>query len=766
MSIIATLPVLSSQRFLLVSIATIPAMAACWSRYRAGAFVLWPVLAGLVWGLVMVWSHEPIIPNLPTEMVRQKMVIHGVVADRQDRSDSTLLILDEVESDVWRASGQVRITLFKKKTTVLPGDRVEIPVRLRPLGGMRNPGGFDYRTYLLEMGVIATGSANGPVVFLNRTQTWFWNRLRQEIADWIGRTLPESQRGLAEALLVGKRGHLDGNLQNALFVSGTFHLVAISGLHISLVAGGVFFLLRLALTLIIPLSRRWDMKRPAALLSLFPVLAYAQLAGWSVSTQRAFIMVGLFLLAVAVQRKRHSWRILTLAAIAVLSWQPSQLMSAGFQLSFLCVVVILYLLDHLPAKKWWEKWIWSGAVTVALALVTAPVVQYAFHRFSPYGMIINPVAIPWVGEVSTPLGLMAMVLYPLWHTGGEWLLRGMGWSLELYRWLVEWSLHWPGAWSRGPGPSLPGLAIYLAMGSVALSLRYRGRWQWRRLFYGLIAVCGLWWPRAVTPDSMLRLIVLDVGQAMSMVLKMPGGGWSVVDSGGAVTPRFDIGEGATSSVLWYYGVERLERVVISHPQKDHMSGVAQLLRNFPVGSLWLNRLSTKDADLTIVRELMAEAERLKVPVRYFDRAEEIHEGGGVIRVLPSLPIKNEAKLNDRSLVLEIEYGSHRFLLTGDMESKEENWLLSQKVLHPMTVVLAPHHGSLTSSTRPFVEAVQPGHVVFSVGAENQWGFPKPEVVHRWQETGARLWRTDQEGAIRFVSDGEHLEVITGEGEDL
>ncbi|MBF0272339.1 MAG: DNA internalization-related competence protein ComEC/Rec2 [Magnetococcales bacterium] len=759
--IIATLPALSQDRMALLGVALLPAGAAWWSRKQAGMGDVWPLVAGVVTGGLAVWASWIQVPDPPPEVARQKVAFQAVVADREDRSDSVLLILDQVTSPLWNPEGLVRLSLYRQTTTVLPGDRVSVQARVRPVAAARNPGTFDYRQYLWESGVVATATAGNAdaVRRIGGTDQWFWNRQRQRIADWIAATLPVSQQGLAEALLVGKRGHLDGALQNVLFVSGTFHLVAISGLHLSLVAGTVYFLTRLGLTLILPLSRRWDMKRPAALISLLPVTGYAFLAGWSVSTQRAYIMVGLFMLAVALRRQRQSWRLLTLAAVVILVLYPGQLLNAGFQLSFLCVAVILYLIDHLPVQEGWKGRLGlTLASTLAIGVVTAPLSWHAFHRISPYGMGINLVAIPWVGELATSLGLAAMVVQPLWSEAGGWLLGAMGWAMAVYRWLVEWSVQWPGAELRTPGPALPGMAWFVAVGLVAACLRHSGRWGWRRWALTLVAVLGLAWPRETTPDHWLRLIVLDVGQALSVVAKMPGGGWSVFDAGGAVTPRFDVGEAVISSVLWHHGVERLERVVVSHPQRDHMAGMARVLRNFPVGALWLSRLAESDENRADVKELLAVAGRLGVPVHHFEAAGSFPDGGAMVRVLPPLPEGSAIKSNDLSLIVEIEHGAHRFLLTGDMEAKSESWLLAQGVLHPVTVLLAPHHGSLTSSTLPFVRAVRPEHVVFSVGTDNLWGFPKPVVVRRWAEGGARIWRTDQHGAIQFVSDGTQLTV--------
>ncbi|MBF0613533.1 MAG: DNA internalization-related competence protein ComEC/Rec2 [Magnetococcales bacterium] len=755
--LIATLPGLSTERVTLVLIALIPAGAAGWSSRHRGEALFWIALAGFVWGLVAVWGHTLRIPEATPASI-PGVTIQATVADREDRNDSVLLTLDGITSESWNPSGQLRLSLHHQTTPILPGDRIRAEIRVRPLGNNTNPGGFDYRQYQRDMGIIATATTKHPVERIDTTDQWFWNRLRQQIADWITTTLPPAQSPLAEALLLGKRGHLDGSLQNALYASGTYHLVAISGLHLSLVAGTVFFLIRLLLTLILPLSRRWDMKRPAALITLMPVTIYACLAGWSVSTQRAYIMVGLFLLALLFRRYSQTWRILTLSAILILSWQPGQLLNAGFQLSFLCVAIILYLIDHMPRSNWQQRLLFSLACTVSIGLITAPVAQYAFHRISPYGMGINLLAIPWVGELSTPLGLMAMVLHPIWPEGADGLLRMTGWTLERFRDGIEWSVTWPGAERRTPGPSLTGLALFLALGAVTASLRHTGRWRWRPGVLGLLALIGLAWPRQTTPADHMRLIVLDVGQALSVIAKTPSGGWTVIDAGGAVSPRYNVGEAVVSAALWHHGVHSLERVILTHPQQDHISGMNQLLHNFSVGELWIPELPKELEQPVALTELLATAKRLHIPVRQLNQPETMQDGTAQLRILPPLPKEQLTKRNDLSLTIEITHGQHRFLITGDMEAKQEKWLLTQNALQPVTMLTAPHHGSLTSSTPHFVQTVRPEHVVFSVGRENPWGFPKEEILQRWGTTGAQLWRTDLDGAMAFLSNGRTLQV--------
>ncbi|MEO5362101.1 MAG: DNA internalization-related competence protein ComEC/Rec2 [Magnetococcus sp. DMHC-8] len=739
---------------------------AVWLWQRAGGR-WWPALFGSLLGLAaMVWQYLP-PPPFPVELVNRAVTLEGLIVERQDRPDSVQLILDQGVVPVVTEPlpepipipGMVQLTIHNQQVlAVLPGDRVAVRTRLKPVESSHNPGGFDHARFLRRQGILASGSSREPVRPLATATEWSWNRYRQTLSLWIDQSLPRVQRGLVEALMVGKTGFLDARVTEDLLVSGTYHLVAISGLQVGLVAGWSFYLLRLVLALCTPLSRRWDLKRPVALLTLLPTIAYAFLAGWSVSTQRATLMTAFLLLAVAVGRARQLWRVLTFAAMAILASQPWQLFSAGFQLSFLSVIGLMYCMPFFQQGQGWKKHL-TGLVmtTVVASLITTPVTAHYFHRLSPHGLLANLVMVPWVSTIATPLGLLAAIAHELHAPLGDLFLRWMGESLEPYRLFIAWISTLPGAWQRLPGPTLTGLTLALSLSALAGLVGMAGMTRWRMALF-LLAWPALLWPRTTPPAGELHLAVLDVGQAQSAILYTPHGGWSVFDSGGFVSPRFDPGEAFTSTYLWHQGVTRLNRVVVSHPQMDHMAGVERLLRNFQVDSLWLGDFPDEEQNNALYARLIARAEQQGVPIRRIRQPLAVEEGSARIAILPPLPREQGKSDNDRSLVVEIAFAEQRFLIPGDATARTEKWLLAQQAIRPLTMLLAPHHGSKSSSTPAFVQASQPRHVVFSVGRYNAYHHPHPKIVQRWQEATARLWRTDQQGAILLQSDGHEVRI--------
>ncbi|MBF0460696.1 MAG: DNA internalization-related competence protein ComEC/Rec2 [Magnetococcales bacterium] len=734
--------------------------------WRSRNTSLFPALFGLLLGVAsMAWQQRP-LPPFPTALTNQAIFLEGMVVERQDRPDSVQLILDRAVAPAGinplpapvPIPGQVQMTLHvQEPITAIPGDWVRIHTHLKPVDSTRNPGGFDYARFQHQQGILAFGSSRKPVERVTPAVEWSWNRYRQTLSQWIADQLPTTERGLVEALMVGKTGFLDEKLTEDLVVSGTFHLVAISGLQVGLVAGWSFFALRLLLVVCLPLSRRWDIKQPVALLTLVPTVAYAFLAGWSISTQRATLMTSFLLLAIAVGRTRQLWRVLTFAAMVLLTYQPWQLFAPGFQLSFLSVIGLMFFMPLFQKGRGWRNHaIGLVMTTVVASAITTPWTAYYFHRLTPHGLLANLLAVPWVSVICTPLGFLAIIAHELYPPLGDWLLHGMGESLEPYRLFIAWIGTLPGAWYRLPGPSLTGLAFWLGLCTLAGLVGMAGMTRWRIVLF-LLAWPTLWWPRSAPPADQLHLAILDVGQAQSVVLYTPHGGWSVFDSGGFVSPRFDPGEAFTSSYLWHLGVRHLNRIAVSHPQMDHMAGVERLLRNFQVDSLWLGDFPEAEEHNAVYARLIAQAEKQGVAVQRIRQRVTTTDGDAQITVLPPLPGETRDD-NDRSLVIEITYAGQRFLIPGDATARTEQWLLALQAIQPLTVLVAPHHGSKTSSTPAFVRASHPEHVAFSVGLYNSYHHPSPQVLQRWQDAAARIWRTDQQGAILFQSDGEHLHI--------
>ncbi|MBF0136570.1 MAG: DNA internalization-related competence protein ComEC/Rec2 [Magnetococcales bacterium] len=653
--------------------------------------------------------------------------------------------------------GWVQLTVYRQAVDLLPGDRIAGVASVRPWTDYRVPGVFSYGDFMRRQGVKASGYTLESPRVVEQTGQWRVNRMRQRISGWVTDHIPPHQQGLVEGILVGKRGRITEQQNETMRSAGLIHLVAISGSNLGLVAGWMFFGLRRILLLVMPLARRWDVKRFAAMGALLLTLGYAALAGWSVATQRAAIMIAMYLLAMALGRGNQSWRALGMAAILILLLQPHQLFQAGFQLSFLAVATLLVVTERKYASGWWNYPVTMLLSTVAIGCVLTPVTAHHFHQASPYGMLANIPAIPWVGVVAVPLGMIGLLLLPVSNTAGGWVLTLMGWSLELFdRWAV-WISDLPGAWLRLPGPTLPGtvLMVLAMVGGVV------GRGVWRRLGCLVLLVGGWFWPHPAPPPGSMQVTVLDVQQGQSVLLHAPTGGWSVIDAGGPATARFNVGESIISAYLWYQGVRKLERLVLSHPQQDHMAGATRLLRNFPIGELWLGSFPRDENERTDYRQILAMADRQGVTIRRFQTEVTLQADGLDFRILPPYPGGGARQDNDHSLVLEVTHGTQRVLFPGDIQKAGEKWLVRNGALVPVALTLAPHHGSSGSSTPDFVQGVHPDHVVFSVGRNNRYGFPKEDTLQRWAATKARIWRTDLDGTVVFRSDGRRLEKVDG-----
>ncbi|MBF8272445.1 MAG: DNA internalization-related competence protein ComEC/Rec2 [Magnetococcales bacterium] len=743
--------------------ASLPPVVAAWTFFAFFLVIrlstggsLWPALAGGITAILAIGLNAGILPDLPQEGYGKTITFRAVITDRLDRYDSVLLELDSLEwpTTGWNASGKIRLSVTKQEVSAQPGDRIEVTARLRRPDGNKVPGSLDYGAWLKSHGYIATGHpvTNSPIRILEQTDQWYWNRWRYQISRWIVSRLPPTTEGLAEGLIIGKRGFIDAELNDALQVSGTFHLLAISGQHLAMVAGWSFFCIRWMLVIWIPVSRRWDVKRMAAILTMFPLLGYSQLAGWSVSTQRATLTTGLMLIGLLLWRRVLSINTLILSAIILLFIWPRELFGAGFHLTFVSVAALLLFLHRHPMEGtlWRQFWL-MAAMTLFLGLATAPVVSFHFHRVTPYGFFGNVFGVPWIGLLSVPLGLGALLLHGVRPEWSHALLDWMSWSLEVFIQWIDTISHWPYAWQRIPGPSLWGISWSVALFAASFILPWKRGRHW---LVGL-GMLALLWPREGPITGRVHVACLDVGQALAIVVRDPDGRWMVIDAGGVATPRFNVGEGLVSAYLWHNNARQLERIIISHPQKDHMAGVAALLRNFPVKELWLGVFPEQEQTNRRYQELIQLATENGVAIRRIDH--ELQQGGSMtVTALAPQPGPGTIKDNDHSLVIRISMGQQQFLFPGDLEAKGEEWFVKNHPSATFSVVVAPHHGSKTSSTPDFISTLQAKHVVFSSDSTMNHKIPHPEILSRWIKSGATLWRTDHQGTVVWETDGHNL----------
>ncbi len=677
--------------------------------------------------------------------------------------------------EAWVAvRGRARLTVLGQAPEVAYGDEVRGTFRLRRPRRFGNPGAFDYPGYLAVQGIFLEGWTRDLVerVPAGRGSTILAAifHVRALLLRRLDAALPPQQAALLKAMVLGDRSGLSPEMNQAFLNSGTYHILAISGLNVSLLAGTLFGLFRL-----LRASPRLAATGAAVLVTL-----YAALAGASASVIRAAVMAVVYLLAVILDRRGDLLNSLGLSALALLWWNPRFLFDVGFQLTYLATLGILVILPRceavlapIPRPLRWPGE--SVAITLAATVMTLPILAGAFNRVAPVGILANLPIVPLSGLI-TALGTAACALLLATPAGLPWLNHANAWLVDLLYAMAGWFAAWPWSAIRVYTPTPAMLVAYyaicvaclLAVSPVRVTARpaeggegtrpRRGaRWiAATGALVGALALCVQvsvrLWPLAGPPTVWITLV--DVGQGEALFLELPGGRRMLVDAGGVPGGRFDIGARVVAPFLLHEWVGSLDVLVLTHAQADHIGGVPAILREFPVGEVWSGDAPSPSVTFLWVQEYLRHR---RIPHRILSAdSPPIRWGEAAIEILhPPSRRKGDAQSarvervrpNDASLVLRLGIGSQAALLTGDVEEEGERTLLRHPAALRAQVLKVPHHGSRTASSSAFLAAVRPEVALVSAGYRNRFNHPHPEVVERYQALGVRLFRTDHHGAI-------------------
>ncbi|MDR1853542.1 MAG: DNA internalization-related competence protein ComEC/Rec2 [Azoarcus sp.] len=610
-----------------------------------------------------------------------------------------------------------------------PGERWRLPVRLRLPHGSANPGGFDYEAWLLERGLRATGNVRGDGERLTADAGGFMNgvhRLRASIRARFAAALPEAPyRGILTALAIGDQNAIPTEQWEILRRTGVQHLVAISGLHVSLVAlavgGFCMALWRRAPWLVL----RCPARVAAAVAGLVAAGCYALLAGLGIPVQRALVMLAVAAVAIAARRETGARNVLALALAAVLAFDPWAPLTAGFWLSFGAVAVILLVAGGRVAPP--SGWRAATRLQLAITFATVPVLAALFQGFSLVAPLANAFAIPAVSFAIAPLTLLAALLPATWllelaHTLTTWMMAALAWLSSSPLALHEQAL---------PPPWL------LTAATLAALLTILPRGTPGKL--AAVAVLGgffLWQPPRPQSDD-FRAAVLDVGQGLAVHVQTATHDF-LYDSGPLYGRASDAGERVVAPYLRAMGVTRLDAVAISHDDADHSGGLASVRKRVDVAQV-------------------IEGESSGLPACVAGLRWQWDGVDFVVLAPDALPAGKRA--NAQSCVLRVTgQGGASLLLTGDIESGGEYDLVNRYgATLASSAVVAAHHGSKSSSSSPFVAAVRPQAAIFSAGYRNRYGHPHPQVLSRWQEAGAQNLRTDASGMVSLEAKNGKLE---------
>ncbi|HHM06504.1 MAG TPA: DNA internalization-related competence protein ComEC/Rec2 [Gammaproteobacteria bacterium] len=718
----------------------LPPVAWCWllpvALWVTWRCPLWRPAAfftmGFLWPLLVA---SPVLSQqFPVAWVGHDLVVEGRIAslpEKDGRRERFYFDVLQWENATLASSGPKRLLLswYQGAPPLVAGQRWRLTVRLKPPHGFMNPGGYDYEKRLFRQRVRATGYVRnrGERRLLEDAPPGL-DRMRQALTERIRQILGDSEMaGLIRALVVGDRQAVSSGQWAVLTRTGTNHLLAISGLHIGLVSGLAFFLAR-RLWVRIPRAVLY-LPAPAAGAGagLLAAAAYAALAGFTLPTQRALLMVAVVMSAVMLRRQSQSVHTFMLALLAVLLFDPLATLDEGFWLSFAAVAFILYaLLGRRRSDSHWRSW---GRVQWSLAVGLLPLMLILFQRSSLVAPLANLVAVPWVGFVVVPLALAGAALLVSLPGVGAILLHGAGlalaglWygleALAALPW-AEWTQSAPPAWALAA--AVLGAVMLLAPAGIP------GRWVGAVLLLPLALVTP---PRPGYGEAWFTL--LDVGQGLAAVVRTTDHAL-LFDTGPRFGPQFDAGRAVVVPFLRHEGIRRLDLLVLSHGDMDHRGGLSSIVSELPVARALSSAPRAVEQHLSQVAPCQAGQRWQWDGVEF----EMIY------------PFDAISSGNDSSCVLRVTAaGGADALLTGDIERKAEQSLLKAGGMLAAKLLVAPHHGSNTSSTMAFVRAVAPRYVLFPVGWHNRYGFPKPEVMARYAAVGAVGLSTAALGAIRF-----------------
>jgi competence protein ComEC len=674
---------------------------------------------------------------------------------------------------------KILVTVYQNMGTIRSGERIRFSCRLRPFKSFHNPGGYDYQSAMESKGFSCAASvADGrSIVILGQGVLLFpfevLERVRSLIRGSFERRLNLEDQALMRALILGERQSITPQLREPFNRTGLGHILAVSGLHIGLLAWICFSILKALLSRSYHLALKLDIKRISALLTCLPVVIYTAVSGFQVSGQRAMIMVLIYLWSIVLRREKEVWSTFALAGMIILAIEPQAIYTISFQLSFAAVAGILLFTPWLSDRITWTKrsgkkgsgvfdcvssyFIGVVFVTITATIVLLPLTTFYFHRVSVVTVPANLVVVPIMGLLVLPLGLISALLIPFLPQLAEIILQPCLWGLHTMMASIRF-------WSQLPFSSLwvisPNFFEISVLYGLILSIAFIGKSRkvkWCTCFFAFILIVDTaYWIGHVRFNEDLRVTFLDVGHGSAVLVEFPKGKKMLIDGGGFPGDYFDVGKMVVAPTLWHQKIAKIHYMVLSHADADHMNGLRFIAEAFQPDEFWYNGRNVKKKTF---QELMHIIESGKIEIldpsqlghtRIINdvKIRVLHPPAGKASVCLTKGQKGE---NNHSLVLSISFRGKKFLFPGDLEQDGEKTLLANvKEAAKCDVLLSPHHGHADSNPAWFLRAVQPRVCIISSGQWRPHSAHHQDTLNRLAAIDCKAIKIDQSGAVRCI----------------
>lgn len=693
----------------------------CWyfSYRRISYFII-----GFLWTSLVAINYSNKI--LPIDLQGKDILIQGEVIGLTNVSRRRVRFDFKVTKTDYSLPDKLRLSWYYPKIAIKPGQKWQFWLKLKKPHGTLNPAAFDYEKWLYAKQIGATGYIRRPEeaqLLAEKKVYQSISVLRYELLKLLDTVaISKDSLALIKALTIGDKSQISSVQWQIMAKSGTNHLMAISGLHIGLIAAMVYAVV-FAIWLRLPVNL-YSAPQVAAIISWLAALFYAALAGFSVPTQRALIMLSLLLLTILLKRQSKPVNVLAMALLLVLCLDPLSVLSIGFYLSFLAVFFILYAFS---ARLGLEA-SWRGAIKLHFLMGVAllPLLFLFFQAGSVIAPIANMIAVPVVSFILLPLSLLGLVVLIFMPNIANVIFRFVDLIFNYLWQYLSYLTELPFASLVLPQPNI--LQVVLAMLGLLIILAPRGI---PARYLGLILIFPLFSTKIDRPEhGDVWLTLLDVGQGLSTVVETQNHRL-VFDTGARFSDSMDMGKNIVLPFLHSRQIKSLDMLMISHADNDHIGGAKSLL----------SAVSVNEIFSSVPEKLLAyHAKSCVVGQKWTWDAVEFSVLSPVNEMF--------SDENNNSCVLKIKTRQGAILLTGDIEKAAELSLVMRYADKlESKVLIAPHHGSKTSSTLSFLTAVKPELILIPAGSPNRFGFPHKNVMVRYDEIGAESLITGKEGAI-------------------